>query len=131
MLALLSFMFISAPIILDSFFIFILHTSLLATIASFACQRVIHFLWLDLLFHGHDIACLFFLQSLSFNYHQDSVLGLDAGTVSSRPCLYGLIYMPSQRVMSVFLWSFDKPFSSLLLLLHLSRSKLLKSRVDS
>jgi hypothetical protein len=63
---------------------------------------------------GHDISGLFFLQSLSFNYHQDSVLGLDAGTVSSRPCLYGLIYMPSQRVMSAFLWSFEKPFSSLL-----------------
>ncbi|KAL9344879.1 hypothetical protein Peur_062554 [Populus x canadensis] len=72
---------ISAPIILDSFFIFILHTSLLATAASFSYQRVIHFLWLDLLLQvGHDIACLFFLQSLSY-----SVLGLDAGTVSSRP----------------------------------------------
>jgi len=104
MLALLSFMFISAPIILDSFFIFILHTSLLATAASFSCQRVIHFLLLDLLFQvGHDIACLFFLQSLSY-----SVLGLDAGTVSSRPCLCDIIYMPSQRVMSAFLWSFEK-----------------------
>jgi len=118
-------MFIYAPIILDLFFIFILHTSLLATAASFSCQRVIHFLWLDLLFQiGHDIACLFFLQSLSFNYHQDSVLGLDVGTVSSRPCLCGLIYMPSQRVMSVFLWSFEKPFSSLLLI-HISSILLL------
>jgi hypothetical protein len=27
---------------------------------------------------------------------------LDAGTVSSRPCLCDLIYMPSQRVMSAF-----------------------------
>jgi len=89
---------ISAPIILDSFFIFILHTSLLATAASFSYQRVIYFLWLDLLLQvGHDIACLFFLQSLSY-----SVLGLDAGTVSSRPCLCDLTYMPSQRVMSVF-----------------------------
>ena len=121
MLALLSFMFISVLIILDSFFIFILHTLPLETAASFSCQHVIYFLWLDLLFQvGHDIAGLFFLQSLSFNYHQDSVLGLDAGTVSSRPCLCGLIYIPSQRVMSVFLWSFEKPFSSLLLLLHLS-----------
>ncbi|KAJ6968356.1 hypothetical protein NC653_036344 [Populus alba x Populus x berolinensis] len=34
MLALLSFMFISDPIILDLFFIFILYTSLLATAAS-------------------------------------------------------------------------------------------------
>jgi len=102
MLALLSFMFIYAPIILDSFFIFILHTLLFATATSFSCQRVIHFLWLDLLFQvSHDVACLFFLQSLSY-----SVLGLDAGTVSSRPCLCGLIYMPSQRVMSAFvvLW---------------------------
>jgi hypothetical protein len=50
MVALLCFMSISALIILDSFFIFILHISLLATGASFSCQRVIHFLWLDLLF---------------------------------------------------------------------------------
>jgi hypothetical protein len=64
-------------------------------------------LWLDLLFQvSHDIACLSFLQSLSY-----SVLGLDAGTVSSRPCLCDLIYMPSQRIMSAFLWSFEKPFS--------------------
>ncbi|KAL9401433.1 hypothetical protein Peur_005282 [Populus x canadensis] len=69
-------MFISVSIILDSFFIFILHTSLLATATSFSCQRVIHFLWLDLLFQvGYDIACLFFLQSLSH-----SILGLDART---------------------------------------------------
>jgi hypothetical protein len=97
-------MFIYAPIILDSFFISILRTSLLAIAASFFCQRVIHFLWLDLLFQvGHDINCLFFLQSLSY-----SVLGLDAGTISYRPCLCDLIYMPSQRVMSAFLWSFEK-----------------------
>ncbi|KAJ7014976.1 hypothetical protein NC653_004310 [Populus alba x Populus x berolinensis] len=67
MLALLYFMFIYASIILDSFFIFILHTSLFATPASFSYQRV-----------DHDIACLFFLQSLSY-----SVLGLDAGTISN------------------------------------------------
>jgi len=102
MFVLLSFMFISDPIIIDSFFIFILHTSPFANATSFSCQRVIHFLWLNLLFQvGHDIACLFFLQSLSY-----SVLSLDAGTVSFRPCLCCLIYMPSQRVMSAFvvLW---------------------------
>jgi hypothetical protein len=44
------------------------------------------FVWLDLQFQvGHDVACLFFLRSLSFHYHENSVLRLDAGTMSVKP----------------------------------------------
>lgn len=44
------------------------------------------FLWLDSQFQvGHDVSYLFFLRSLSFHYHQNSVLRLDAGTISVKP----------------------------------------------
>jgi hypothetical protein len=53
-------------------------------------------LWLDLLFQvGHAWRSLLFLPSisLSFNYHQSSVLHLDAGTTSVRQSLYSLKYL--------------------------------------
>jgi len=94
--ALLPFIFIFAPIVLYSchlyppyftarkcFFLFL-----------FSGHCIFYSLWLDLLFQvGHDVACFFFLQSLSFNYHQSAVLHLDAGTTSVRQSLYSLKYL--------------------------------------
>jgi hypothetical protein len=94
--ALLPFIFIFAPIVLYSchlyppyftarkcFFLFL-----------FSGHCIFYSLWLDLLFQvGHDVPCSFFLQSLSFNYHQSAVLHLDAGTTSVRQSLYSLKYL--------------------------------------
>jgi hypothetical protein len=76
-------------------------------------------LWLDLLFQvGHAWRSLLFLPSisLSFNYHQSSVLHLDAGTTSVRQSLYSLKYL-HKRLWMLFLQSFE--------MLKLKNSKLI------